>query len=306
MKYCFSLISIYFVLIAGAQQTEQYSQYVFNQFGINPAFAGMKECLDLRFGYRNQWLGYEGAPKTAFANGNGRILKRRTNHRYKHGVGLSIKSDAAGAFSRTQIDLAYAYHVPVGRKFTFSMGIFAGFMQHRFNTNTIFTSNVNDPVFSSSQAEIIWPLIQPGVLLYSSDFYIGLSANQIISRPIKVFEDSKIRRHYHLNIGKLYKLDQWKFLPSVMLKYVGQSRLALDLNALANYKDNVTFGLSYRNGDAVIGMFQFNFLKKFTLGYAFDFTTSKLRHGGSNTHEIMLGISACPLGGVDTYICPSF
>lgn len=306
MRLFIIVISFFLVLLGQAQQTEQYSQYVFNQFAVNPAFAGMKECIDLRFGYRNQWLGYEGAPQTAFANGTGRILKRRTSHRYKHGVGLSIKTDAAGAFSRTQIDLAYAYHLPVGRKFTFSMGVFAGFMQHRFNSNKVFTANINDPVFSSSQSEFIWPLIQPGLLLYSSDFYIGLSSNQIIQRPIKVFEDSKIRRHYHLNVGKLYKLNDWKFLPSVMVKYVGKSRIALDLNALANYKENLTFGMSYRNGDAIIAMFQFNFLKKFTLGYAFDFTTSKLRHGGSNTHEIMLGIYSCPLGGIDTYECPSF
>ena len=35
------------------------------------------------------------------------------------------------------------------------------------------------------------------------------------------------------------------------------------------------------------------FLQYFTLGYSYDVTTSKLRAGGANTHEIILGIYPC-------------
>jgi hypothetical protein len=40
-------------------------------------------------------------------------------------------------------------------------------------------------------------------------------------------------------------------------------------------------------------MLKVPFLKYFTLGYSYDVTTSKLRVGGANTHEIILGIYPC-------------
>ena len=57
------------VLLAGlqavhAQQDPQYSQYMFNQMVLNPAYAGSKEALSSSLILRNQWVGLDGAPKT--------------------------------------------------------------------------------------------------------------------------------------------------------------------------------------------------------------------------------------------------
>ena len=55
------------------QQTVQFTQYIFNGFAINPALAGSRPCIDIKLGYRNQWVGFEGAPKTTFASANGEL-----------------------------------------------------------------------------------------------------------------------------------------------------------------------------------------------------------------------------------------
>ena len=48
-----------------------------------------------------------------------------------------------------------------------------------------------------------------------------------------------------------------------------------------------------QNQDAVAFMIKLPFLKFFTLGYSYDITTSRLRVGGANTHELILGIYPC-------------
>ena len=51
-----------------SQQSAQYSQYTFNNFGHNPAFAGTVKCVDFRAGYRLQWVGIKGATRTTYAS----------------------------------------------------------------------------------------------------------------------------------------------------------------------------------------------------------------------------------------------
>lgn len=59
-----------------AQQIAQYSQWSFNQFAINPALAGIKNCLDVRTAYRLQWAGFEGAPESGLFTINAPLNKK--------------------------------------------------------------------------------------------------------------------------------------------------------------------------------------------------------------------------------------
>jgi len=48
-----------------AQQDPQYSQYMFNQLVINPAYAGSREAISSVIDLRQQWISMPGAPTTA-------------------------------------------------------------------------------------------------------------------------------------------------------------------------------------------------------------------------------------------------
>ncbi len=291
-----------------AQQTEQLTQYMFNQFGLNPAFAGLKECFDIRVGYRMQWLGFDGAPRTGYINANGRILKRKSNFNEKHGVGAQVLSDATGPTSRTFFNLAYAYHMKVGRKFTLSSGISAGLLQYRFDKARVTVWDTDDPAIDGSISRFILPDINIGFLLYNEDFYAGLSLKQVWRNKLKnIFPDSRMTHHYYFNIGKRFVAnDKLSYVPSVLLKFTRLSVPAIDINLMFDFENALAVGLSYRNTDAIAAMFKINFLKRFSLGYSFDLTTSRIRYGSSNTHEITLGVYSCPLDGSHNYECPVF
>ena len=56
---------------AGAQQTIQLSQYMFNGLAINPAYAGYKNDWTLNLSSRLQWVGINNAPP------NRNVISRR-------------------------------------------------------------------------------------------------------------------------------------------------------------------------------------------------------------------------------------
>ena len=69
---------------ATAQQDSQYTQYMYNTMMINPAYAGSRDCTSIFALYRNQWVGLDGAPKTA-------SLSFHTPFEEKHiGIGAGI------------------------------------------------------------------------------------------------------------------------------------------------------------------------------------------------------------------------
>lgn len=67
MKLTLKLLSV-FILInifsVNAQQLPQFTQYMYNTISVNPAYAGSREALSIVGVHRNQWSGFDRAPKT--------------------------------------------------------------------------------------------------------------------------------------------------------------------------------------------------------------------------------------------------
>ena len=59
-----------------AQQKPHYSQYVLNQYILNPALTGIENYVDVKLSHRHQWVGLEGAPVTTYATIHGAIGKQ--------------------------------------------------------------------------------------------------------------------------------------------------------------------------------------------------------------------------------------
>jgi type IX secretion system PorP/SprF family membrane protein len=286
-----------------AQQAPQYSHYVFNQFQLNPAVAGSKPCLDLRFGFRNQWAGFGEGPKTQFGSIHSAVGRKSEKSTNWHGLGVKFETDQAARFRQSMVALAYAYHFQMTREMYASVGLFVGFNQYRVDlTNAIFL-DPNDVVFENVQAQnLLVPDVTPGFWMHNDDFFLGISVKHIVGNTLlestgdpAAPPEAKLRPHFNLTTGKAYEMSKTvNFIPSLRLSYVSAAPLAFDVNAFVDFDNTLALGLGYRNGDALIGMFKLNFMKYFTLGYAYDFTISDMSNVSNSTHEVMLGIIACP------------
>src|SRR5688572_9888964 len=95
------MISMMWTITAYGQQRAQYTQYIMNNYILNPAAGGVSNLWDLKAGFRTQWTGFAGAPKTFFVSGHGSIgyphaRVRGSESKPHHGVGGYLYHDETG------------------------------------------------------------------------------------------------------------------------------------------------------------------------------------------------------------------
>lgn len=303
------LITLLFCTIKlSAQQLPQYTHYIFNHFAINPAVAGSKECLDAKFGYRTQWVGFDGAPKTAFGSLHTVLKKNNYGLANKHAMGVLIESDSYGPFRRAKVKVAYAYHFPLNRKVLMSMGLFLGVEQLSFRSGDVTLINYNDNAIGQAASAVIFPEVSPGIFLQSDKWFGGLSIQQTLTSEIKAAgtAESKLVRHANIMAGLNFSNKNWSIVPSMLIKYAPNIPYAVDVNVMADYQKKFAFGLTYRTTDAMAALVKFVATDNLTIAYSFDYTLSKIQAGASNTHEIILGINPCGNKAKSKYACPTF
>jgi len=308
IKKLIPILFLFWCFVSFAQQSPQYSQYSFNNFGHNPAFAGTSKCGDFKAGTRLQWVGFEGAPRTSFASYYRTLGKKYFANRGKHAVGIYVEQDRIHLTTRTYIKLAYAYHKKLAKKLTLGLGIFAGIQQYA--TSSVFNNN-GDPVLAAAGgSKLRYPDLMPGVLLYNNKFYASFSINQLYFKNIQLGKNEKQVNEYYFGMGHKSDYGNWTVFKSFLIKENILGPPSIDLNLAWVYYQNLTFGIGYRVGEAVIAQIKFKLFNTLTVTYAFDFPLNKIY--GNYGHEVMVGFSKCSSGGigegsgVEPHVCPAY
>jgi type IX secretion system PorP/SprF family membrane protein len=303
-----------------AQQRPQYTQYVFNNYLLNPAVSGIENYTDVKLGYRSQWTGIEGAPVTAyfsinaplgtnftegdatsFPSGADNPYSRMYSRDYKaaephHGIGFMLVTDKAGPIDQTNMMASYAYHLGITDQLNLAVGVSAGFNHLHLNTSLITLENPDDPVIRDINNNQWKPDASVGIWAYSSNYYVGVSAQQILphNQYITTANNSNLSTtvpHYFLTGGyKIYLSDDVTLLPSALLKFIQPTPTTFDLNMKLSFRDRFWFGGSYRKDDSFGILAGFNLSSFVNLSYSYDATTSALRNVSNGSHEIVLGI----------------
>jgi type IX secretion system PorP/SprF family membrane protein len=139
----------------------------------------------------------------------------------------------------------------------------------------------------------IRPDLSAGIWIYSADYFLGLSAQQIIPQKVSFVDDTlgfKMVPHLFATAGYRFLVsDDINAIPSIMLKYISPLDPQFDLNVKFQYRDLFWLGGSYRFKDGYSGMLGLNVGNAFNIGYAYDYTTTALRTVSRGTHEIIIG-----------------
>ena len=80
-----------------------------------------------------------------------------------------------------------------------------------------------------------------------------------------------------------------KFKPAALLKYTDNAPLSFDLNLSALFAERFWLGMTFRTGDSFDVIAQF-VLDKMRIGYAYDYSLTRLNQFNSGSHEIMISI----------------
>src|SRR5687767_10111420 len=210
MKRVILLMMLVISVQVMAQQKPHYTQYILNQYIVNPALTGIENYTDVKASHRHQWVGVQDAPVTTYLTLHTPIGKKdyRTTatsfemdgenprgQRYweeytaaepHHGVGLQVINDRTGPLNYFSAYATYAYHIGISARTSLAAGFGAGLSNIRLNTDKLNfgTTQVDPSVYNSSVIDNIRPDFSAGVYLYSGDYFMGLSAQQIIPQKI--------------------------------------------------------------------------------------------------------------------------
>jgi len=289
---------------ANAQQKPVFSQYMFNPLAINPAFAGTQDNLSVAALYRNQWVNLEGAPTIVTFTGNTSIPKKNI------GLGFVLSRDQIGVHSDVGVYFSYAYYLRLKKDAIISLGLQGGFNNLTSDFNQLTIKDPNDPHLTGVVSKLD-PNFGMGVFYQNKKWYAGLSIPYIINtkffREEDVISDARARRYYFITAGRLFELNRRLSLkPEVLIRAQEGAPLGADVNAKFIIDRKVAFGASYRSGDAVIGTFEVEMNENFRLGYAYEYTTSKLNAFTRGTHEVMINYRTRPIGGKKSKFCPTY
>lgn len=310
------------VWTAGAQQQYQISQYQTNPYMLNPAASGIYDYVDITGSFRQQWAGFTNAPRTFYVSGHSALkfngkpkfnpslragglrpiqTPQVSTGKLKHSVGGYVMGDQYGAFDQLTVMASYAVHVPVFKGYNLSAGFAGGYSQYTFDQNKVDMLNDTDPTYTNFLASGMnqgYFNMNAGFQLYSENLRIGYTSSELLRTLVKFGGDNTnfdLRVHHFITAE--YKIpvnDKITVTPSAVVKFMKPSPVSVDGTILVTYDRMIWGGISYRNGDALIGLVGLNLSEKFKLGYSYDFTISKLRTYNKGGHEIVLGLM---LGG---------
>ena len=293
-----------------AQQRPLQSLYMFDPILVNPAYAGTQVQLSSTAIYRNQWVNFDGAPKTFTASAHSGFRKARV------GVGLIFGNDKIGVHSDNSMYAIYSYKIPVSKRKdagSISFGLQGGF--NLLKSDYFLTRPHDGPEIGGTTK--FNPNFGAGVFFRNKVGYAGISSPYLINnKTIDVIDaetDSVLntagrqQRYYYLMGGFSKKLGpNLKWMPSTLIRVQENAPLSFDINNMIILYDVVGIGFSYRLNDSVVGLFELQINENFHVGYAYDITTSDIRLYSNGSHEIMINYRI-KIPGIHTGLpCPSY
>lgn len=302
-KFVLTTLTIIAASVVFGQQDYQWTQFMFGKVAINPGSAAHKNAYCATGHFRQQWIGFDGAPQQMQL-----ALEAPLPIRFipgSHGAGLTVFQDQLGQTKFQVAKLAYAYRRNLFGPGELGIGIDGSFVSASIGNNWLatddYTTDTSIPNDGSSDNTF-----NMGFGLYyhvPEGLYVGISTTHLLPGNISADGGTSatsitsqfnysIRRHYWVIGGYEYKINQeFTLLPNILLKSDFAST-QVDVNAMVLYNNFLWGGVSYRIQDAAAVLVGIDFttvaVKGLKLGLSYDITTSQLRNHSSGGAEVML------------------
>ncbi|MBC9798236.1 PorP/SprF family type IX secretion system membrane protein [Sinomicrobium sp. FJxs] len=295
MRYIFTFFLVicgqYFVL---AQQTALFPEYNYNPFIINPAYAGMAlgpEASLSHYGYINS---VEGSPKSYALSFHSPVS------RGKMGLGAAFTRDKIGVTTNTTAFAAYSYKLFFDHKsdrpdwqvydqHVLSFGLTAGV--HQLQENLLELGITDDPEFSENINATI-PMVGVGFLYNRSNFYVGISAPNILGDKLASRDDLHLSNPVYGYMGYRFFANRFNKImikPSVLLKYEDQAPMQVDVNITTSFSNKFEIGAGYRSSSSLNFLAGIYLFRHFRLIYHYNAGLKNSLLG--NSHGMILSYS---------------
>ncbi len=287
-KYIFILSILFLQVGIYAQRLPLSDHYDVNALSINPAVAGSHEALSLFMSTRDQWMGFDGAPKTRSLSAHTPLMNE------KLGLGLILETNSIGIFRQTSVMGNYAYRTELYPG-TLCLGLGFGLSGFRDAWQELNPRDQDDNLLIDRPASAIMPEFSLGSYFYTNKYYLGFSLPFFLSHSMDPntgryhLRNKPSRYNYFFTGGYEITLNEnMNILPSILIRATPHDPVRIDYNARLGLKDIIRVGLGYRNSNMIITSLQIQLNYQILLSYSYDFNVGQTARYMNNSHEIMI------------------
>jgi type IX secretion system PorP/SprF family membrane protein len=282
MKKLISILIVLLPVFGFCQYTPQFSQLIKTLEFINPGYNASKDLTSAVLLHRNQWTGFEGAPKTYALNINMPVNKWHT------GFGVNTVVETRGLINQTNADLTACVDVKVSNSSFLAFGLALGVESKRIDIERA----VWFPPLLPYTAEMYNSNnIHTGIGLNYFTPKIHLGGSMHFSQMNGRYVNNNEFYSFYLNGSYLYNIDEdWALKPSAMFRYWA-GYPDFDYGLFVLYKDIVWAGITNRLGQALIFFADFKVTDFMRIGYSFDAPVSSKNTVNVGSHEIRIELN---------------
>jgi type IX secretion system PorP/SprF family membrane protein len=287
------IISIAFVLVSAvlaAQQMPLSENYYLDRYSLSPSYAGHFNPGNLVAGYRSDWSGIEGGPRTFRLSYSDLLM---ANAAY----GGKLIYDRAGIYDQLYLMGTYSYNLRVSGEHRVLLALSAGLYNNKIN----FTDYYNDPKYnldpvmirddvrskmkfmSDFSAVYIFKDIEAGVMFANINF--GDAKYEDVDVTYKPLAN------YQVHAAYLYRFDErWAVNPLAYIRGGKYIKNQVGISARVIYQDNLWASLSFRDPSILGFGLGGKIAKGLSFSYNFNMATA-VELNVFNSHEIAIGIT---------------
>ena len=275
-----------------AQQDPLFTQYMFNNLYMTPAYAGVDGVTRITAIHRSQWLGYQssfgdgGAPTTQMVSFNTPIYRLRS------GFGAYVMNDKLGPQNNLEAQAMYAYHLGI-KESKLSIGIKAGLYSQSINGKYYRYIDDGDNLIVEGKESQVRPDLGLGLFYRAEKYYLGVGFNHLLRSRFDFGADSvrgALENHINVTGGYFYEVSfdlRVQFSAAVRTDL---NKTQLDFAGIAYLKDTMWGGLAFRQGEAGSLLLGYALLKdkSLKLGTGVDFIIKDRQAKDNFSLEVML------------------
>lgn len=275
-----------------AQYDAMFTQYMFNEMFINPAYAGSKDAMSTTLLHRQQWLNFPGRPVTTSFSLHGPLMAS------KMGLGLSVLNEKIGVLNRNLIYANYAYRIQTSAKGRLAFGLMAGIHNQVNRFADLKTTEVGDIQVAQNSPSTIAPNFGTGIYYNTDRLYVGFSIPRMINdrvtfdtqgNAIKNISVSPDHFHYYLTGGYLFDAgESIKIKPQAMIKAVQNSPLQYDVNVNVLIVEKIWAGVGYRSNASAVGLLGAQITPQLVASYSYDYGLNEIQKYSQGSHELAI------------------
>ncbi|WP_268225592.1 PorP/SprF family type IX secretion system membrane protein [Sinomicrobium oceani] len=285
------LFAILISKIAMAQQTPSFPEYNYNPMLINPAYTGMTSGPEITLSHNGYVGSIPGSSQTSAFSFHTPAAQA------KMGLGAAVYHDKIGVTTNTNVFLSYSYKIffdlkndrpswEIYDQHVLSFGITAGVRQ--FRENLLELGIPDDPVFSENiRADI--PSVGVGFLYHRADFYIGISAPNILGDRLASRDDLHLSNPVYGYVGYRFFADRFDEVivkPNLLIKNESGAPLQADINISTSFRNKFEIGAGYRSSASINFMAGIYLFRHFRLLYHYN--TGRRNSVSGNSHGVVI------------------